>query len=73
MSEQERVKESAAENHLLCLKCNAAMEQQKTSFTYLGFNFEASLPRCPVCGQVYISEDIVKGKIKEVETLLEDK
>jgi ssDNA-binding Zn-finger/Zn-ribbon topoisomerase 1 len=58
---------------LICLKCNVPLELRKTSFTYLGFNFKTDLPKCPVCGQVYLSEELVKGKVTEVETSLEDK
>jgi hypothetical protein len=31
------------------------------------------LPRCPVCGQVYIGEKLVKGRMAHVEMGLEDK
>ncbi len=63
---------SAASN-MTCLKCNARLVERKTLFTYLKFNFSAPLPRCPVCGQVYISEEFAAGKLSDVETTLEDK
>ncbi|MGI6492012.1 MAG: DVU_1557 family redox protein [Pelotomaculum sp.] len=58
---------------LICLKCNVRLELRKASFTYLGFNFNTELPGCPVCGQVYLPEELVEGKVKEVEMSLEDK
>ncbi len=58
---------------MLCLKCNVPLVDEKADFSYLGFNFNTVLPRCPVCRQVYISEELVKGKMSEVETNLEDK
>ena len=42
-------------------------------FEYLGHTFFADAPRCPVCGQVYLSEELVKGRVAEVEMQLEDK
>ena len=58
---------------IMCLKCNKQLTEQKTLFTYLNFTFSAPLPRCPVCGQVYISEEYVSGKLNDVEATLEDK
>lgn len=49
------------------------METGAVSFAYLGHNFSAELPKCPQCGQVYLSEELVKGKVTQVETGLEDK
>lgn len=60
-------------SNMFCVKCNVPLVEQKTSFAYLGFNFNTELPRCPSCGQVFISEELVKGKMAEVETTLEDK
>lgn len=58
---------------LICLKCNAELEMRKASFSYLGFKFNTELPRCPVCGQLFLSEELVRGKVSEVEMSLEDK
>ena len=55
------------------LKCDLPLEPRKVFFTYLGFQFHAELPGCPGCGQVYISEEMVRGKMAEVEFSLEDK
>ncbi len=58
---------------LICHKCNRELEMRRTDFTYLGHTFHTDLPRCPECGMVYISEELVKGRISDVETQLEDK
>jgi hypothetical protein len=58
---------------LICCKCQKELELKKTNFTYLGHSFFTDVPRCPKCGQVFISEDLVKGRMSEVEMQLEDK
>ena len=56
-----------------CCKCDAPMEEKKTVFLYLGQEIIHTVLRCPVCGQVFIPEDLAKGKIADVETMLEEK
>ena len=46
---------------------------EKVNFSYLGHNFHADILKCPVCGEVYISEALVRGRMTEVEMLMEDK
>ena len=58
---------------MICNLCNLELEPVNTNFSYLGHSFRADAPRCPGCGQVFISEELVKGRIAEVETILEDK
>ena len=58
---------------LICDKCQVEMEDIEAQFTYLKKSFRHKVKRCPVCGQVYISEDLVDGRMSEVEKLLEDK
>ena len=58
---------------LICMKCNKELELKKTDFFYLGHTFFTEVPACPLCKQVYISEELVKGRISEVEMQLEDK
>lgn len=58
---------------LICYKCKKKMEPIKTNFSYLGHSFFTDILRCPECGEVYIPEDLVKGRISEVEMQLEDK
>ena len=61
------------EEKLICFKCQKELELKKTDFTYLGYSFFTELPRCPECGMVHISEELVKGRISEVEMQMEDK
>lgn len=61
------------DERIICVKCNTALVKTKTDFSYLKHNFNTELLRCPVCGQVYIPETLVKGKISEVEMALEEK
>lgn len=49
------------------------MVMEKVDFQYLGHRFFTDLLRCPDCGQVYIPEELVDTRIKEVEMLFEDK
>ena len=58
---------------MICCKCNMKMEEQNTVFQYLGHELTYPVLRCPKCGQAYVSEDLVKTKIREVETILEEK
>ena len=58
---------------LICSLCNLELTPANTNLSYLGHSFRVEAPRCPVCGQVFISEELVKGRIAEVETELEDK
>lgn len=57
----------------ICQLCQKKMVKKKVDFQYLGQRFFTDLLRCPDCGQVYIPEELVKTRIVEVETLLEDK
>lgn len=58
---------------LKCGKCGVPLEPMEAHFKYLKRQFKYTVPRCPKCGFVYISEDLANGRIKEVETVLEDK
>ena len=59
--------------NLICCKCGVALIERKTEFSYMGFKFNTPLPGCPSCGQVFIPEEIVKGKMASVEMELEEK
>ncbi len=65
--------DSNKEKIRLCLKCNLPLEMGKIGISYLGNTFPVDLPKCPGCGQVYVSEDLALGRMAEVEKLLEDK
>ena len=61
------------QRELICQQCQKALEPRKTDFTYLGHSFFTDILTCPGCGQVFIPEELVKGRISEVEQQLEDK
>jgi len=58
---------------IVCSKCNLPLEEKEVSIDYLGFHFNEKAPRCPQCGLIYISEDLVKTKVSALETTLEEK
>jgi ribosomal protein L37AE/L43A len=56
-----------------CSKCNVALTMRNVSVAYLGSSFPVDLPRCPKCGQTFITEEMAVVTMAEVEKLLEDK
>lgn len=58
---------------LICDKCRVNLEPDKIILSYMGFQFTVDIPKCPVCGLVYLSEELVKGKVADLEKSLEDK
>jgi len=58
---------------LKCCKCDVTLSMKRINFEYLAHNFFADIPACPVCGQVYVTEELAKGKIAEMEKHLEEK
>lgn len=58
---------------LTCGACNIPLTEEKTHFSYLGHAFSTTLLRCPGCGQVFIPEELARGRMAEVEQTLEDK
>ena len=60
-------------NEWIYAKCSAALVPKKKMFSYMGSVFSHEVPRCPVCGIVFISKELADGKMAEVERLMEDK
>ena len=58
---------------IICRKCNVKLEPKKTELVYLGHTFNQEFPVCTVCGNVYIPEDVVVGRMRAVEEKMEDK
>jgi rubrerythrin len=56
-----------------CKKCSQELVVQKKVFSYLGHTVAHEVPVCPKCGKVFIHEELVEGKMAEVEEQLEDK
>ena len=61
------------DDDLICCKCNEKLVLLKVNFTYLERDFSSDTLKCPKCGQIYISENTVNGKMAEVEQALEGK
>lgn len=57
---------------LMCSKCRLILLPALATFTYLNRVLHEEVLRCPKCGQVYLSEAFTKGKLREVETKMED-
>lgn len=58
---------------LICKKCQVKLEPDEVVLEYLQHEFRVMVPRCPSCGQVYLPENLVRGRIAQVEVELEDK
>lgn len=58
---------------MICDKCKVEMEEMDANFSYLDRTFRHKVLRCPSCGQVCLSEDLVTGRMSEVEALIEEK
>ena len=54
-------------------RCKVEMQEMDTQFSYLGRSFRHKVNRCPECGQVCLSEELVNGRMSEVESMMEDK
>ena len=63
----------AEESILICDSCQVELVETETQFRYLGKSFRHKVMRCPECGQICLSEELVAGRMKDVEKLLEDK
>ena len=61
------------ERLIICNRCDKKLEPMKAGFSYLGHVFHSNVLRCPDCGQVYVPEELAKGRIAEAEAALEDK
>lgn len=56
-----------------CRKCGVNLVKGKAKFMYLGNGFPVELPICPICGYIYVPEELAMGKVLSVERALEDK
>ena len=62
-----------ADRHLVCRKCGVHLVKGAAVFEYLENAFPVELPVCPVCGFVYVPEELAMGRVLSVEKVLEDK
>ena len=58
---------------LICAKCGRELEKGRVYFRYLKNDVSEEVLRCPECGQTYLDEDLVMGRMKEAEVDMEDK
>ena len=56
-----------------CVKCGTVLTLKNQIFSYMGSTFSHEVPRCPVCGIVFISKELADGKMAKVEQMMEDK
>jgi hypothetical protein len=57
----------------ICRPCGEKLQPGMVELHYLSNVFKVELPVCPKCSKVLISEDLARGRMLEVEQLLEDK
>lgn len=58
---------------MICVRCDRELEPSKVNLNYLGHQVTQEFLVCPVCGNLFIPEDIVSDKMQKVEEELEDK
>ncbi len=58
---------------LICGRCRVPLENRRVDFEYLGSTVHTETVRCPICGQVFLAEELVRGRMRDVEYQLEDK
>lgn len=58
---------------LICDKCQVELAISEVKFSYLDRSFRHKVHRCPQCGQVFIPEELVAGRMSQVEIQLEEK
>jgi len=61
------------DEHICCAECKRELAPLNVRARYLKSEFPTKVLACPVCGQIYIPESLVFGKITEVERTLEEK
>lgn len=58
---------------LICDSCQVEMEELEVQFEYLDKFFRHRVLRCPVCGQVFLPQELVECRMKDVEKSMEEK
>lgn len=61
------------DERIRCERCDRELELMEVRAKYLKSDFPTKVLACPGCGQIYIPEALVLGKIGEVERTLEEK
>lgn len=58
---------------MICARDKVPLVPRQVTLSYMNSAFPVELPACPVCGMMYIPEELAIGKILHVEKSLEDK
>ena len=58
---------------MICARCDVDLVPTKINLHYQGHRITEEFPVCPICGNLYIPEDVVSGKMVKVEASLEEK
>ena len=58
---------------LICDGCQVEMAELEVQFEYLDKFFRHKVLRCPLCGQVFLPQELVEGRMKTVEKSMEEK
>ena len=58
---------------MVCAKCNKELIPSKVNLDYLGHQVSQEFLVCPICGNLFIPEDVVTDKMQKLEDQLEDK
>ena len=66
-------RELAVSEEWTCFACGEALVLREVPLSYQGATFRVEVPCCPTCGQYFLPESVVLGKMAEVEQALEDK
>ena len=56
-----------------CFECGLTLAEKERTLIYLGREFSYKILCCQKCGQVFVPEELAKGRMKQVEMMLEGK
>lgn len=63
----------ASKQQMKCNKCRCSLTLSEVRFSYLGSYVSIEALRCPKCGNILISEELVDERIRSCEIFLEDR
>ncbi len=58
---------------IVCAKHGMELVMTKVQVAYQGHAFPVEVPACPICRQPLLTEELVRGRMLEVEQTLEEK
>jgi len=72
-SRVESERDGIAETLWRCGRCGTALVMRSVTVKYLAASFPVELPSCPTCRMTLVSEELARGRMAEVERIMEDK